>query len=109
MSLSGGGVTADIPGDILLDADHLSGSISFIADSNPDIFYRLVAGIAIETVVQNWDESYGPNYALPDVGNLDTLMTTTVEQAPVPIPGAFVLMLSGCLGLVALRKRSAAS
>ena len=110
MSLSGGGVTADIPADIHLDADNLSGSISFIADTNPDIFYRLVASIAIETVVQNWDASYGPNYALPDVGSLGIqgdplLMTTTVEQASVPIPGAFVLLLSGCLSLVALRKR----
>ncbi len=32
-------------------------------------------------------------------------MTTTVTQAPVPIPGSLVLLLSGCLSLVTLRKR----
>lgn len=108
-SLSGSGVSADIPDPIILDADNLSGSTSFIADDNPDIFYRLLAGIAIDTQVQNFDITQGPLGALPDVGSLGIegdplLMTTTVSQSPVPIPGAFVLLFSGLLSLMAVRR-----
>ena len=85
-SLSGDDVSADIPDPILLDVNHLSGSTSFLADTNPDIFYRLVASIAIDTRVQNVEPSSGPLGALPDVGNIGTqkaplLMTTTVSLA----------------------------
>jgi hypothetical protein len=109
-SLSGGGVSADIPVPILLDADNLSGSTSFIADADPDIFYRLIAGIAIDTRVQNWDPSIGPGSPLPDVGSLGIqgdplLMTTTVSQSPVPIPGSIILLFSGLAGLATLRRR----
>lgn len=112
MSLSGNIVSADIPDPIILDKDHLSGSISFLADNDTDIYYRLSALIALDTRVQNLLPSagYGPLGPLPDVGSIGDqgdplLMTTTVTQAPVPIPGSIVLLLSGCLGLVAMRKR----
>ncbi len=86
MRLSGSEVTAAIPDPIHLDADKLSGSISFIADADPDIYYRLFAGIAIDTRLQNWNATVGPGSLLPDVGSIGTpgdplLLTTTVSQA----------------------------
>jgi hypothetical protein len=107
MSLSGNSISADIPDPIILDKKNLSGSISFLADNDTDIYYRLTAHIALDTRVQNLYPAlgYGPLGPLPDVGDIDTLMTTTVSQAPVPIPGSLVLLLSGCLSLVTLRKR----
>lgn len=108
-SLSGGGVSADIPDPILLDGDNLSGSISFIADADSDIFYRLVAGFTIDTDVQNLSLQMGPLGPLPDVGSIGAqgdplLMTTTVSQSPVPIPGTIILLLSGVAGLVTIRR-----
>jgi hypothetical protein len=112
MSLSGSSISADIPDPIILDKDHLSGSISFLADDDTDVYYRLSALIGLDTVVQNLYPvmGFGPLGPLPDVGSIGTqeaplLMTTTVTQAPVPIPGSLVLLLSGCLSLVTLRKR----
>jgi hypothetical protein len=112
MSLNGNLVSADIPEPIILDKDHLSGNISFFADNDTDIYYRLSAIIDLDTRVQNLlpQLGYGPLGPLPDVGSIGTqdhplLMTTTVTQAPVPIPGSLVLLLSGCLSLVTLRKR----
>ncbi len=86
MSLSGSEVTAAIPDPIHLDADKLSGIISFIADADPDIYYRLFAGIAIDTRLQNWNATVGPGSLLPDVGSIGTPgdplpLTTTVSQA----------------------------
>jgi hypothetical protein len=113
MSLSGSYVSADIPDPIILDADHLSDSITFIADPDMDIFYRLSAAISIDTWLENWDGASMPTYPLPGGGSLGIegdplLMTTTVSQSPVPIPGTLVLLLSGCLSLAALRKRRSA-
>jgi hypothetical protein len=85
----------------------LSGSISFLADNDTDIYYRLTAHIALDTRVQNLYPAlgYGPLGPLPDVGDIDTLMTTTVSQSPVPIPGSVFLLFSGLAGLATLRRR----
>ena len=103
-------MSADIPDPILLDENNLSGSSIFIADADPDIFYRLIAGITIDTRLQNLSLQGGPLGPLPDVGSIGTqgdplLMTTTVSQAPVPIPGTVILLLSGLTGLITLRHR----
>lgn len=109
-SLSGPTV-ADIPDPIYLDQDHLSDSISFTADSDPDTYYTLFASLAIDTRLQNFSFTYGgPQGPLPDVGSIGMqgdplLMTTTVAQSPVPIPGSLVLLCSGLLGLLAVRIR----
>jgi hypothetical protein len=92
MSLSGRNVSADIPDPIILDADHLSDSITFIADPDMDIFYRLSAAISIDTWLENWDGASMPTYPLPGGGSLGIegdplLMTTTVEPVSGPDPG----------------------
>ncbi len=69
MSLNGNLVSADIPEPIILDKDHLSGNISFFADNDTDIYYRLSAIIDLDTRVQNLlpQLGYGPLGPLPDV------------------------------------------
>jgi hypothetical protein len=105
-------MAAEIPQPITLDKDSLTGSTSFTADVDPTLgYYAMTASITIETVLANLDSSNGPLLGdLPNLGQIGEdgnplLMTTMVNQNAVPIPGSLVLLFSGFLGLVVLRKR----
>jgi hypothetical protein len=84
----------------------LSDSIIFTPD--PDSYYILAIALYLESSLQNAVFPFGENTGiLPDsplwIGEIQ--LNATVTQSPVPIPGSLVLLASGIVGLVAVKRR----
>jgi hypothetical protein len=103
--------TVDIPAPLNLNEDTTSGTLSFIAaddPDNPDLYYKLITSLTIETRVSNFDNQYpgGSLGELPDVGTIGPLiMETTASATSAPVPGSMILLFSGFAGLTAVLRR----
>jgi hypothetical protein len=113
LSVSGGQVESIDP--LILDNDTLSGSIQFDPSTNPDIYYVLHVTLGLETYLSTADPFTGvPLNQLSDklfqIGNSENdplKLMVTVEQTPVPIPPAVLLLACGLGGLGFIRHRGA--
>ena len=73
-----------------------------------DITYNFVSGDLTELIGYLGDGNFGLGFD-PDCHFLNDGITLTLNTAPVPIPGAFLLFGSGLIGLAGYRRKKSKS